>query len=261
MHNQPPASPILPDPQTCAFYVRALRWLDQSGIPYVVGGGHAMAYYTGIERNTKDLDIFLKPADHQSALQALAKAGYRTEYFYPFWIAKALEGDAFIDIIYSSANGICEVDDEWLNHAIPFDVHGHPTRLTPVEEQLWSKAFVQDRDRFDGADIAHLILARGRAFDWNRLLRRFAGHEPVLLAHLVMFDYIYPSERDAVPDWVMEHLRRASPRRTTAQKICRGSNICQRGFLVDIQDWGYADARLPPHGPLTPEQRAQLPTE
>ncbi len=261
MHNQPPAKPVQPDLETCVFYARALRILDESGLPYVVGGGHAMAHYTGIERNTKDLDIFLKPTDHAQALNALSDAGYRTEYFYPFWIAKALHGEAFMDIIYSSANGICEVDDLWLNHAIPIEVHGYHTRLTPVEEQIWSKAFVQDRDRFDGADIAHLILARGPTLDWERLLFRFTGHEPVLLAHLVMYDYIYPSERDAIPDWVFDRLCSASPRQSISQKICRGPNVCQRGFLVDVQNWGFADARLAPHGPLTPEQRAQLPTE
>ena len=60
------------------------------------------------------------------------------------------------------------------------EVHGYNTRLIPAEEQLWSKAFVQDRERFDGADVAHLILGRGRQFDWRRLLRRFANGEGVV---------------------------------------------------------------------------------
>lgn len=254
-------TPIDPGRATRDFYVRALTILDEAAIPYVVGGGYAMAAYTGIQQRTKDLDLFLKPSDHRRALDALAQAGYRTEYFYPFWIAKALEGEAFIDIIYNSANGICEVDDLWLAHAHPIEVHGYRTRLCPAEEQLWSKAFVQDRDRFDGADIAHLILRQGRGFDWQRLVNRFLDHEPVLLAHLLMFDYIYPSQRGCIPDWVMEHLHLRSPRRPTAQKICRGTNVCQRGFLVDIYEWGYRDARLQPIGKLTPEQRAQLPKE
>jgi hypothetical protein len=31
-------------------------------LEYLVGGGYAMAHYTGIARNTKDLDIFIRPA-------------------------------------------------------------------------------------------------------------------------------------------------------------------------------------------------------
>jgi len=30
------------------------------------------------------------------------EGGYRTEYFYRFWIAKALCGESFIDILYNS---------------------------------------------------------------------------------------------------------------------------------------------------------------
>ena len=72
-----------------------------------------MAYYTGIARNTKDLDLFIRPQDRDRTLTTLTAAGYRTEFFYPFWIAKALCGEAFIDLLYNSGNGLCPVDDDW----------------------------------------------------------------------------------------------------------------------------------------------------
>src|SRR4051812_27643507 len=87
------AAPVEPDPKTREFYVNCMRTLDRGGIPYLVGGGYAMAYYTGIARNTKDLDLFIRPADRDRTLETLAKAGNRTEFFYPFWIAKALQAD------------------------------------------------------------------------------------------------------------------------------------------------------------------------
>jgi hypothetical protein len=258
--NQPaPAVPIEPDAVTCSFYVRVMGVLDEQGIDYVVGGGYAMAYYTGIRRNTKDLDIFVRPRDQKRALAVLSEAGFGTEYFYPFWIAKALQGDSFVDIIYSSANGLCEVDAEWFSHALDVDVLGYPARLVPAEEQLFSKAFVQDRDRFDGADLLHLILCRGEQFDWSRLLRRFAGHERVLLSFLVLFGYVYPSEPQCIPRWVMDALNELIRREPLPDgKVCRGTNISQKGFLHDVYQWGYADARLGPHGPLTRKELDQL---
>src|SRR3954467_13079104 len=204
-----PAAPIAPDATTQEFYVDALRELDDAGIPYVVGGGYAMAHYTGIARNTKDLDIFVKPSDHKRVLATMEEAGYRTEYFYPFWIAKALSGDSFIDILYNSGNGLCPVDDDWFRYATNFEIHGYPTRLCPPEEQMFSKAFVMDRDRFDGTDVNHLIFAQGKTMDWKRLMRRFAGHERVLMAHVMLFGYAYPTERGRVPAWVMVELDRA----------------------------------------------------
>src|SRR5437763_1543119 len=35
-----------------------MKVLDRERIPFAVGGGYAMAYYTGIRRNTKDLVLF-----------------------------------------------------------------------------------------------------------------------------------------------------------------------------------------------------------
>jgi hypothetical protein len=152
------------------------------------------------------------------------------------------------------------VDDEWFENAHALEVHGYRTRCCPAEEQLWSKAFVQDRDRFDGADVAHLILARGHLFDWTRLLRRFESHEAVLLAHLTLYEYIYPSERDRVPRWVVRQLREivdhASPE---DQKICRGTFVAQKSYTIDVEQWGFIDGRVQPYGPLTQDEIDQLP--
>jgi hypothetical protein len=260
MENPKPAAPIAPDRQTRDFYVAALTKLDEENIPYVVGGGYAMAHYTGIARNTKDLDIFVKPSDHKRVLEVMEQAGYRTEYFYPFWIAKALSGESFIDILYNSGNGLCPVDDDWFKYSTEFEIHGYPTRLCPPEEQLFSKAFVMDRDRFDGTDVNHIIFAQGQRMDWRRLLRRFKTHERVLMAHLMLFGYAYPSERARVPEWVIDEvelaIRKEGPR---PQKICFGTNMAQKGYGVPLREWGFIDGRLKPHGPLTPQEVGQLP--
>lgn len=256
----PPTAPIEPDRSTRQFYVDAMRKLDEAKVPYVVGGGYAIAHYTGIARDTKDLDLFVRPADRDRTLTTLTAAGYRTEFFYPFWIAKALCGESFIDILYNSGNGLHPVDDEWIEKAAPMQVLGYPTRIIPVEEQLWSKAFVQDRDRFDGADVLHLILCQGAKMDWRRLLRRFAGHERVLLAHLFLFGYVYPSEQECVPGWVLGEVReKVDAEKQPRERICRGPFIAQKSYTTDITDWGMIDARLKPPGPLTPKEVAQLP--
>jgi hypothetical protein len=259
-HIQRHAAPIEPDAKTVAFYRKAMEILDHADVPYLVGGGYAMAYYTGIARNTKDLDLFVRPADRDRLLTTLTAHGYKTEFFYPFWIAKVLEGDAFIDVLYNSGNGVCVVDDEWFEHAVPHNVLGYDTRLVPAEEQLWSKAFVQDRDRFDGGDANHLLLNLAPTLNWNRLLHRFERHERVLMAHLLLFGYVYPSEKDLIPSWVIEQLeesiRNELPVKT---KICRGTQLAQRTYWIDTHEWGYKDVRVKPIGPLTPEEGEQLP--
>jgi hypothetical protein len=44
-----------------AFYKEALELLDQTGVPYMLGGAFSVFHHTGLFRDTKDLDVFLNP--------------------------------------------------------------------------------------------------------------------------------------------------------------------------------------------------------
>jgi hypothetical protein len=241
------------------FYLHSMDLMDQSDVPYVVGGGYAMACYTGIARHTKDLDVFIRREHRDHVLEVFVKAGYRTELTWPHFLCKALMGDTFVDILYSSANGLCPVDDEFLANPVNEEVLGRVAPLCPVAEMIWSKAFVQSRDRFDGADVMHLIRAQSERIDWKRLRMRFTGHERVLLAHLIQFGYVYPSEKEKVPEWIVSELMSAIRNEPTVrEKLCRGTFLSNDLYVYDVTRWGYIDARLTPHGPLTPEEIATI---
>lgn len=264
MSEQTHACQYEPDPRTRDFYLHALTLMDESAARYVVGGGYAMACYTGIVRHTKDLDVFIKREDRDRVLNVFAEAGYKTELHWPHFLAKAMAEDAFVDILYGSANGLCPVDDAMLARPVDEEVLGRRAPLCPVEEMIWSKAFVQSRDRFDAADIMHLIRARAETIDWQRLQNRFrGGHERVLLSHLVLFGYVYPSERDRVPQAVIDRLFAATRDEPPEQrKVCRGTFLSNDQYLFDVAKWGYADARMKPEGPLTFREIASIsPTE
>jgi hypothetical protein len=256
----PPAAIL--DAATRQFYLWALDTLDEAGVRYVVAGAYALAYHAGIFRHTKDLDLFVRRQDVPVALAALESAGgCRGEWTHPHWLAKAYarDADAFLDFIFRSANGMCPVDDAWLDNACPGDVLGRPTPLCPAEEMIWSKSWVQARERFDGADIAHLIQARGHKMDWRRLIDRFAGGkndgERVLLAHLITFGFIYPAEKDKVPQWVIDELMTLIRREPLANgKVCRGTMLSWDQYLPDVTERGYADARVQPYGALTQDE-------
>ena len=48
------------------FYVRTLTVLNEAGIPYLIGGAYAMGTLAGIERHTKDIDIFVRRRDRDA---------------------------------------------------------------------------------------------------------------------------------------------------------------------------------------------------
>jgi hypothetical protein len=241
-----------------AFYQRVIHLLNDAKVRYLVGGAYALGRYTGIQRDTKDFDIFIRRADYDRVMSLLGGAECTTELTFPHWLGKAMCGDHYIDVIFSSGNGVASVDEEWFDHALEGVVLDLPVLLNPAEEMIWSKAFIQERERFDGADILHLIRARGLALDWPRLLRRFGPHWRVLLIHLVMFGFVYPSDRDQVPAWVMEdllaRLAREMNEPPATERICYGTMISRAQYLIDIERWGYRDARLVPPAVMTDSQ-------
>lgn len=248
------------DAATLAFYRQTLLRLNELGFPYLVGGAYAYARYTGIARHTKDFDIFIRRDDYERISSALADAGLRTELTHPHWLGKAFspQTDAFIDLIFSGGNGEAVVDDEWFDHAVDETVFGIAVRLCPAEEIIWSKSFVQERERFDGADIHHLLLARAEKLDWGRLLRRFGEHWRVLLSHLVTFGFVYPGERGRIPADVMgallSKLEHESSGGSAERKICRGTLISRAQYLTDVHEWGFEDGRLEPLGKMAKDE-------
>jgi hypothetical protein len=250
------------DDATAAFYTQVMHALAGSKVPFLLGGAYALAHYAGVTRATKDLDVFVRPWDIDAALDVLATIGCRTEIAHGHWLGKAYRGRDFVDLIFSSGNGVASVDDDWFAHARPALVLGERALLTPPEEMLWSKAFVMERERYDGADVAHLIHAIHASLDWARLIRRFGPRWRVLLAHLVLFGFIYPGERTHVPAAVMAELlarvrTELEQDERSTEPVCQGTIISREQYLTDVRAWGYADARVTPHGPMTPEQVKQ----
>jgi hypothetical protein len=62
-----------------AFYREALELLNNSGAQYMLGGAFAFFHYTGIFRDTKDLDVFCKWSEFPKIMKFFAGLGYKTE--------------------------------------------------------------------------------------------------------------------------------------------------------------------------------------
>lgn len=248
-------------PGTAAFYRRALKVLATAGVPFLVGGAFAHACFTGIRRSTKDLDLFIRREDLPRASALMQAQGWRTEMPYPHWLAKVYAGEDFIDLIFNSGNGLTPVDDRWFHGNAEALVLGVPVKVANLEDGLLSKAFIMERERYDGADVAHLIQANAETIDWRGLVERFGVNWRVLLGHLVLFGFIYPGERHRVPSWVMEKLvsRLAAETRTPMPhdpRICAGTLLSREQYLHDVEQLGYVDGRLTPVSTMTPRDVA-----
>lgn len=243
-------------------YCEGLDALQWSGTPFLVGGAFALECYTGLVRRTKDLDVFVRREHVKRLLSLLSDAGYRTEVRFTHWLGKAFKDGHFIDLIFGSGNGVCPVDELWFDHAEPATILGVPVRLIPPEEMLWSKAFIMERERYDGGDIAHLLRARGKSLDWSRVLCRFNSHWRVLLSHLILFGFVYPGHRLAVPKWLMDELMCRLQREMTCSpsddRLCQGTLLSWSQYLMPIQQGNYEDARHAPRGTLSVQETMRM---
>jgi hypothetical protein len=248
----------LASPAAQAFYRKVMDTLQAAGIDFLVGGAYAFTPYTGIDRSTKDFDLFVHAEQIHDALRALDEAGFRTELTFPHWLAKVHFRKDFVDLIFNSGNGVTPVDDGWFQHAPQGQVLGLPVKLAPAEEMLWSKAFVQERERYDGADVIHIIRSRAERLDWDRIVARFGAQWRILLQALVVFGFVYPGERARIPQRVMrtllDRLREELDTNADVGRLCQGTMISRQQYLPDTLEWGYADGRLPPTGHMTVRQ-------
>jgi len=245
MSQAPPDDAFEPPPEAEAFYVESLRLLKESGIPFLLSGTYAVTAFTGLVRPTKDLDVFCKAGDYPRILAYFQERGFRTDVEDERWIAKVWSQDHFFDVIFAMSNGTAPVTDEWFQGGDTITVYGAEVGITPPTELIVSKMFIQDRYRYDGADVVHVILKAHDRIDWKRLLRYMEPYWEVLLVHLLNFRYIYPSERDSVPQWLLDELLNRIEVQNSipapGMKVCRGRIFSPRDYCTDVSEWGFSE--------------------
>jgi len=248
--NTPTSLPVtssapaeLPEKQE-ALAREVLLTLERERIPYAVAGAFALLQHTGIARATKDLDLFLTAENWSAALTHLKRHGFQCEVCDPVWLAKVHRDNFFVDLITGMSNAAVSVEDSWIRNALPASVLGIQTRVLAPEELLVSKLFVTRRERFDGADVAHIIYGTAGDLDWGRILHLVGEHWEMLLWALVLFRYVYPAKTHYVPAVVWQDLLARYLKlvlQPDGQGRFRGSLIDDNMFAIDVKEWGLDD--------------------
>ncbi|MGH2400291.1 MAG: nucleotidyltransferase, partial [bacterium] len=203
MANEP--SVLMPDEHPNAAYATALAALRAARVPHVVGGGLAIQHY-GRLRATKDLDIFIRAQDVESAMNALTAAGFTTMDTDATWLRKAVRGDAHIDLIVVSMGSI-ELRDEEIDRSLQVDLDGVPMRIFRPEDMLLRKIYLVRDGGPDWLDAFSILEAKGQELDWTMLERDGLDPRP-LVGFLLVADAHVPG---CIPAQVLaRHLRRTT---------------------------------------------------
>jgi hypothetical protein len=116
--------------------------------------------------------------------------------------------------------------------------------MIPPEELIWCKTYVQNRERFDGADINHMFLKYGKKLNWERLMKRLDHHWHLFLAKILIFQFVYPADfHEIIPRWLFDELMRRAKEQydlpPAVEKVCRGPIIDNTQYSIDIKEWDY----------------------
>ena len=229
----------IPEEQETLFR-EILRVFEDAKISYTVAGAFALRAHTGICRDTKDLDIFLTAESLPAAMAVLKQQHFEYEVCDPVWLHKAHRDGYFVDLITGMSNAAIVVENSWIQRAVPAVVYGVRTRVLAPEELIASKLFVTRRERFDGADIVHVIYGTKGKLDWKRVLSLAGQHWEMLLWALILFRYVYPAQTHYVPAelWtdLLTRFRDAVSHPDPGAGF-RGSLVDDKMFAIDVNEW------------------------
>jgi hypothetical protein len=219
-----------------ATYDQVLGELEHRRIRFCIGGSMALAAYTGgAPRNIKDLDLYVKSSDSPDIIAALNDLGFADYYDHlPYdreWIYRALKDDFIVEVVWQMVNRRAQVDDGWMDRGAKVVILGRPVTLMSVEELIWSKLYVLQRDRCDWPDILNLIECRLNEIDWTYFIERVGDDVALLYSVLRVYQWLSPEAAVRLPEWLrasmMAHQIYASDFESSRQ----------RAALLDSREW------------------------
>jgi hypothetical protein len=217
-------------------YQQVIELFRKQGKRFSLGGAFALAAYTGCWRNTKDLDLYILPDDRDEMINLITSSGFQ-DYFDVLeydrsWIFRAHQGDVIIDLIWAMANARVEVDELWLTEKVHVDVRGESLPVIPVEELIWAKLYVLQKDRCDWPDVLNLVHTSGPEVDWEHLLARLGEDADLLGSLMAVFRWLDPERARQLPPSIWERLHLPIPEEGRSPE-----RVERRANRLDTRPW------------------------
>ena len=158
--------------------------LRDAEIPYLVGGSLA-AWARGGPEVTNDLDLMVRRADAERALQRLVDAGMRPERPPEEWLLKAWDGDVLVDLIFETVEG--EVTDEVLAAGEEMTVTSVAMNVLRLEDMFALRLQTLNEHYLDYAALLKMARALREQVDWDAVRAR-VRHTPYGRAFFTMLE-------------------------------------------------------------------------
>jgi hypothetical protein len=150
---------------------RAVGGLVDAGIDFMLAGSLA-SWARGGPDTRHDLDMVVRPADADAALEALEAIGLRGERPPERWLYKAWDGDTLVDLIFEPAG--LDVEDGAFGRAGEVTVFGIPVLALSLEDLLITKLMAMGPKSIDYEPTVQIARALREQIDFEDVRRRTA---------------------------------------------------------------------------------------
>jgi hypothetical protein len=163
---------------------RAAAALEAQRVPYLLGGGLG-CWARGGPPSSNDIDLMVKPADAERAMNALGASGMRTERPPEQWLLKAWDGEVLIDLIFEPAG--MRITDEVIERGEELSVAGMEIPVMSIDDILVTKLLALDEHSADYRDLVQIARGLREQIDWSGLRER-TSTSPFAAAFFVLAD-------------------------------------------------------------------------
>lgn len=174
---------------------QAAAALREADIEFMLGGGLA-AWARGGPPTDHDVDFYLREADAEHALEAVAATGMRVERPSEEWLFKARDGQTLVDLIFCPAGG--PIGDEHFARATTMEVGAQTLLVASIDDVLVTKLLALSEQEPNFQAVLELARALREQIDWDAVRSRSAG-SPFARAFFTLVEElgIVDSERSA----------------------------------------------------------------
>jgi hypothetical protein len=163
---------------------RSAAALREAGVPFLLGGSLA-SWARGGPETRHDLDLMIKPADVETALQALRAAGLRPDDPPEEWLVKAWDGEVLVDLIFAPKG--MEMTDEVIARGEVLSVLGMEMRVMALEDVLVTKLMALSEHALRYESLLPIARALREKVDWADVRARTSS-SPFARAFFVMLE-------------------------------------------------------------------------
>jgi predicted nucleotidyltransferase len=148
---------------------RSAAALQDAQVPFALGGGLA-CWARGGPETEHDVDYVVRPEDAQRALDALQKAGFKTEKPPENWLYKAYNGDVLIDLIFDPQGG--PVTKDVLERAEELEVQAVRMPVMTLEDVMVTKLLALREHEVDYDSVLEVARSLREQIDWDDVRER-----------------------------------------------------------------------------------------